>query len=152
DRELVERRRRDRRGGVEVETDRVHHERRERGLVLPVEGDAFEPPSPPLLVLDVGHGFSPSGESVGPRIRGGCSALRRSISALMRAMNSGGFSPSRGVIGAPNTTPTGSRPDLGQLDPRGCARPAPTSAIGTTGHPTAAASAAAPGLKLPSTR
>jgi len=49
-------------GRREVEPDRVQHEGREAGLVLVVEPDALDAPAPPLHVLDVGHGLSPSGD------------------------------------------------------------------------------------------
>src|SRR5690606_34131336 len=138
----------------------LQHERCEPGLVLPVEADALDAPPPPLHVLDVAHRlrfFFPSGgvgpaPSSGPRIRGECSASIRSISARIRAMNCTAVSPGSAVIGSPYTTPTASRPGLGQLEPRGCARPAPTSATGRHGAPVAIERAAAPGLNGWSTR
>ena len=41
--------------GVQIQPDRVQHERGEPGLVIEVEPHSVDSPAPPLHVLDVGH-------------------------------------------------------------------------------------------------
>ena len=136
-------------GRVQIEADRLQHEGRETGLVLVVEPDALDAPAPPLHVLDVAHACAPSLAFDAPRIRSAWASRRRTISARMRDVKSPTLSPSACFSGVPKTTPTGRRPGFGHFDPRGCAMPAPIRATGTHGTPVAAASEAAPDLKVP---
>src|ERR1019366_5549884 len=131
---------------VKVERQLLEDEGREAGLVLVVERDALDAPSPPLHVLYVGHFCAPFDW---PRISAVFASRRRVISALMRTVKSTGFSPGSARMGSPMMTPTGNLPRLGQLVPRGCAMWTPTSATGMHGTSHELARAAAPGLNWP---
>src|SRR5690606_4354853 len=134
------------------EADRLEHERREAGLVLPVEAGALVAPAPPLHVLDrhsahVGRGplsgFRRCVLDVGHRVpflagaTGSGATVRCSSATACRSRfaKSSADSPSAALIGAPKTTVTGNLPGSGQLRPRGIAVLAPTRATGRHGTP-----------------